>query len=326
MKTILVTGGAGYIGSHVCKALKLAGYLPVTFDNLCHGHEWAVRFGPFFHGDLQNAEDLDAAFTKYRPQAVIHLAASIDLRESIENPHSHYYNNVVGTLSLLKAMNKHHISHLVFSSSAAVYAPPEYLPIDEEHPKGATSPYGKTKWMCEQILSDFDHAHNLKTVSLRYFNAAGADPDGEIGEAHHPETHLIPRLLFTAQNKQTHITIYNKTLPTTDGTAVRDYVHVCDLAQGHVCALEWLKKHQKSDAFNLGTGQGYSVLEMVEKAREISGCPIKVVVENRNTSEYPLLIADARKAKRLLEWTPEYSDLGTIIETAWRWHCNPALV
>lgn len=320
MKTVLVTGGAGYIGSHVCKALRKEGYLPVTFDNLSHGHEWAVRWGPLFHGDLQNQEDLDMAFSEYKPIAVIHLAGSIHLRESIENPHKHYFNNVVGTLSLLKAMVRHQIHQLVFSSSAAIYAHPQYLPLDEAHPKDPINPYGKTKWMSEQMFEDFFHAHGLKTLCLRYFNAAGADPEGEIGEAHNPETHLIPRVLFTAQKRQPYLTIYSNKLKTPDGTAIRDYVHVSDLATAHVQALGWLQREKRPSAFNLGTGQGYSVLEIVERAKVITGAPIEVVIEGKEFSELPILIADPTKANLELGWTPVHSDLDQIIETAWRWH------
>ncbi len=325
MTNILVTGGAGYIGSHVCKALKDAGYTPVTFDNFSHGHEWAVRWGPFFYGDLQNAEDLNNAFSQYRPSAVIHLAGSIHLRESIEDPYKHYFNNVVGSLSLLKAMVKHGVSSLVFSSSAAIYAPPETLPISEEYRKAPINPYGKTKWMTEQIFEDFHRAHGLNAVSLRYFNAAGADPDGDLGEAHNPETHLIPRLIFTAQKKQESFTIYNDKLPTKDGTAVRDYVHVSDLAQAHVLSLKWLEKHQRPNAFNLGTGTGYSVREVLTKIEEISGQTINTLIENRSFEEPPILVADSRKAQEELKWTPTYSDLTQIVETAWQWHSSPIL-
>lgn len=324
MSTVLVTGGAGYIGSHVCKALKKAGFNPITFDNLSHGHEWAIQ-GPFFHGDLQNSEDLDKAFLEFRPKAVIHLAGSIHLRESIENPYKHYFNNVIGSLSLVKTMVKHNVKPLVFSSSAAVYAPPEYLPMDEEHPKNPINPYGKTKWMTEQLFEDFHKAHGINPVSLRYFNAAGADPQGEIGEAHIPETHLIPRLIFTAQKKEKKFTIYNNTLDTPDGTAIRDYVHVSDLADAHVKALLWLEKNQKPNAFNLGTGKGYSVYEVIEKTKEITQSPIEVRVENLNVSELPILIADASKAHTELKWIPKHSDIQQIIETAWNWHCNPVL-
>lgn len=320
MKKILVTGGAGYIGSHVCKALRDAGYEPITFDNLSNGNAWAVRFGPFFRGDLQNKRDLDQVFTKYRPDAVIHLAASIDLRESLENPHSHYANNVGGTLCLLKSMIDHQVFSLVFSSSAAVYAPPAYLPMDEDHPKGATSPYGNTKWMCEQMIHDFYASYGLAGVCLRYFNAAGADAEANIGEAHRPETHLIPRLLMTAQKKQPYFTLYGSDFPTPDGTAIRDYIHVTDLAQAHIKALEWLNVHQRSEAFNLGTGQGFSVLQMIQKVEEVIGYPLEIKYENRRLGESAILVADARKAQAELDWIPVHSDLDSIVATAWKWH------
>lgn len=325
MSKILVTGGAGYIGSHVCKALKNAGFTPVTFDNFSNGHEWAIQWGPFIYGDLQNSEDLDKAFLEFHPDAVIHLAGSIHLRESIENPYKHYFNNVIGSLSLLKAMVKHSVHSLVFSSSAAVYAPPEYLPMDEQHPKAPINPYGKTKWMTEQLFEDFHIAHGINPVCLRYFNAAGADPDGEIGEAHIPETHLIPRLIFTAQQKDKNFIIYNNTLDTPDGTAIRDYIHVSDLADAHVLALRWLQKYQKPSAFNLGTGKGYSVWEVIEKTRSVTGSPIEVLIENRNVAELPTLIADASKAHQELHWTPKHSEIEQIIESAWNWHSSPIL-
>lgn len=319
-RIVLVTGGAGYIGSHVCKALNLAGFTPVTFDNLSHGHEWAVRYGPFFYGDLHNPEDLDQVFAQYQPASVIHMAGSIHLRESIENPSLHYQNNVIGSLALLKAMVKHKVRQIVFSSSAAVYAKPEYLPMDEEHPKDPLNPYGRTKWIVEQIFSDFYRAHGIQSVSLRYFNAAGADPDGEIGESHSPESHLIPLLIFTAEGRRERFTIFNNKLPTPDGTAIRDYVHVTDLAQGHVAALEWLKDNQKPAAFNLGSGSGKSVMEVVEIARQITKEPIPVQIENRLIDELPILVADPTKAKETLGWNPVYSDLETIFQTAHRWH------
>ncbi|NGX37573.1 MAG: UDP-glucose 4-epimerase [Chlamydiae bacterium] len=325
MSVVLVTGGAGYIGSHVCKALRQAGFTPVTFDNLSHGHEWAIRWGPFFYGDLQNSEDLDKAFLEYRPQAVIHLAGSIDLRESIENPYKHYFNNVIGSLSLLKAMVKHQVTSLVFSSSAAVYTTPEYLPIDEDHPKNPVNPYGKTKLIIEEAFKDFHRAHGLNAVSLRYFNAAGADPDAEIGEAHNPETHLITRLILIAQKKEDFFTVYNTSLPTQDGTAIRDYIHVSDLASAHVSALHWLQKKRKPGTFNLGTGQGHSVLQVIDTVKKVTGCPIEVRYENRNLAELPALVADPQRAKQELQWNPMYSDLTQIIETAWKWHSSPIL-
>jgi len=323
MRKVLVTGGAGYIGSHVCKQLKSADYEPITFDNFSHGHEFAVQWGPFVYGDLQNSEDLDRAFSEYTPNAVIHLAGSIHLRESIENPHKHYFNNVIGTLSLLKAMVKHGCKTLVFSSSAAIYGDPKYLPMDEQHPKAPMNPYGRTKWIVEELLPDFHRAHGLNSVSLRYFNAAGADPDGEIGEAHNPETHLIPRLLFTAQKKQEHFCIYSDCLDTPDGTAIRDYVHVSDLARAHVLSLHWIDEYQRPTSFNLGTGKGHSILEVIERAKKITGCPIEIKVENRNLPESPILVADPSYANKELLWTPKLSEIDQILETAWNWHTTP---
>jgi UDP-glucose 4-epimerase len=252
---------------------------------------------------------------------VIHLAGSIHLRESIENPYQHYYNNVVGSLTLLKAMARHQVRMLVFSSSAAVYSMPQYLPMDEKHPKAPINPYGKTKWMTEQIFEDFHHAHGLNAVSLRYFNAAGADPEAEIGEAHNPETHLIPRLLLTALSPDETFTIYNDNLSSPDGTAIRDYIHVSDLAKAHVAALHWLEKNQKPEVFNLGMGTGYSVKEIIERTRQITGKEIAVNVERKDIAELPILVADTAKAKEHLDWTPEFS-LEEIIETAWKWHSS----
>lgn len=323
---ILVTGGAGYIGSHVCKALKKAGFQPITFDNFSHGHEFAVRWGPFVYGDLQNSEDLEKAFIEYRPEAVIHLAGSIHLRESIENPHKHYYNNVIGTLSLLKAMVKYDVQNLVFSSTAAVYGNPQYLPINEDHPKCPMNPYGRTKWIIEQLLEDFQTAHGINPVVLRYFNAAGADPDCEIGEAHNPETHLIPRVFEVAMKKQPCFWIYSNQLKTPDGTAIRDYVHVTDLAQGHVQAMNWIEKNKKPAIFNLGTGKGYSVLEVIEEAKSVTGCAIEVKIDNRNLAESPALIADPSFAIDELGWAPVHSDLRQILKTAWNWHTAPAFI
>lgn len=317
---IFVTGGAGYIGSHVCKALKKAGFNPITFDNLSHGHREVVRFGPLFEGNLCNASDLDLAFTTYQPQAVIHLAGSINLRESIENPFAHYSNNVCGTLSLLNVMVKHSMKKLVFSSSAAVYSPPRYLPIDENHPTEPLNPYGRTKWMAEKICTDFYEAHGLCTLILRYFNAAGADPEGELGEAHYPETHLIPRIIFTAQKKQPYFTIYNDNHNTPDGTAIRDFVHVSDLAEAHVLAVKHLLSKEQPSVINLGAGKGYSVKEVLTIASQITNCPIPVKIENKEIAELPVLVADTRRAHEYLGWTPKWSDLPVILETAWRWH------
>lgn len=329
MPTILVTGGAGYIGSHVCKALAKAGHLPVAFDHLKHGHARAVRWGPLVQGDLNQKDDLDRAFRTYRPDGVIHLASLINLRESFENPHLYYLNNVVGTLSLLKAMVDHEVTGLVFSSSAAVYASwpnKESLPFRETHPLGSASPYGTTKIMCEQLIADFCAAYGLKAICLRYFNAAGADPDGEIGEAHSPETHVIPRLLFTAQGKQPHFTLYHSHHPTKDKTAIRDYIHVSDLATGHLLALQHLPQIKGMEPFNLGTGEGCSVLELIQKAEQVTGRSIQVRREESPSVETPLLVADVTKAKKVLGFQPQFSDLETILTTAWQWHNTPVLV
>lgn len=326
MSEVLVTGGAGYIGSHVCKALKKAGYIPITFDNFSHGHKEAVRFGPLVEGDLCNPLDLDRALHTYQPLAVIHLAGSINLRESLENPFSHYQNNVCGTLSLLNAMVKYSIKNLVYSSSAAVYCIPQYLPIDENHPTEPLNPYGRTKWMAEKICTDFYKAHGLKTFILRYFNAAGADPEGEIGEAHFPETHLIPRIIFTAQKKQSYFTVYNDNHNTPDGTAIRDFIHVADLADAHVLAVQKLLLSNEPLIINLGAGKGYSVKEVLHCAEHITKNSIPIKVINKEIAELPILIADIKRAQKYLQWTPKRSELTTILETAWQWHNSPTLV
>jgi len=317
MKKIVVTGGAGYIGSHVCKALKQAGYEPITFDNLSHGHLSAVRFGPFIQGDLQNDADLEQLFLQYRPDAVIHLAGLIDLRESLQHPANYYYTNVAGSLSLFRAMAKHQIDKLIYSSSAAVYAPTDQK-IQEDALKSPPNPYGNTKWITEQLI---DHFPQLKTVIFRFFNAAGADPDGEIGESHNPETHLIPRAILAAQSREP-LKIYHHQLPTKDGTAIRDYIHVCDLSQAHIQALTFLEKNQKNGIFNLGTGHGHSVLEILAEVEKATGTTVPYILASESISESPSLIADATKARKELNWEPHHSDLSTIVNTAWRWHSS----
>lgn len=308
----------------MCKALENAGYLPITFDNLKHGHYWAVKWGPLFKGDLHNVEDLDQVFTQHDISGVIHLAGSIHLRESIEDPFSHYHNNVQGSLSLFNAMVEHDVKTLVFSSTAAVYASPKSIPMREDHPKEPCNPYGKTKWMMEQIARDFEQAHGLNSLALRYFNAAGADLDGEIGEAHNPETHLIPRVFYTAEGKQDSFTLFWDQHDTPDGSAIRDFVHVNDLANAHVKALKWISEKKKSDVFNLGTGRGYSVFEVIEKAKEVTGCDIPVKILNKEIQECPILIADSSRAQKELGWEPKHSNLETILKSAWKWHKSQA--
>jgi len=281
----------------------------------------AVSFGPLFQGDLLNASDLDEAFSTYQPEAVIHLAGRIDLRESIERPYIHYQSNVMGSLSLFNMMEKHGIQNLVFSSSASVYAPPERLPIREDDAKGPLNPYGKTKWMIEQALEDFP----FHTVSLRYFNAAGASSEGEIGEDHSPETHLIPSLILSAQKKRGPFTLYSSDLNTPDGTAIRDYVHVSDLSAAHVNALDWLKHKPQSEVFNLGTGMGHSILDVIREVERVSGTPIEMVEKKRELKELPVLIADPTKAEKELGWRATHSSLPEIIETAYSWHTAKTL-
>lgn len=318
---ILVVGGAGYIGSHVCKTLSREGFTPVTFDNLSTGHRWAVNWGPLFIGDLHDPKSLDKVFKDYSFSAVIHLASSINVRESIQNPAKYYQNNVVATLNLLDAMINHQVLSLVFSSSAAVYGLPHYTPIDEAHPKDPINVYGKTKWMVEQILQDYFWAYQLCSVSLRYFNAAGADESGQIGEAHDPETHLIPLVIQTALKNREQISIFGNEYPTLDGTAIRDYVHVSDLAEAHLKALKWLKQHRTLEAINLGTGTGYSVKQIVEKVQTITGAPINHRIEKPHLQEPPHLVANYEKAKKLLTWEPT-STLESIVKTAWNWHTS----
>lgn len=321
-KTILVVGGAGYIGSHVCKALKEQGFLPVTFDNLSHGHEWAVRYGPLFLGDLHSEKDLNEAFEKFKPFAVIHLASFIHVRESVENPYKYYTNNVVGTLQLLQAMIRHQVLNLVFSSTASVYGTPRYVPIDELHTQVPHNPYGKSKWMVEQLLEDYHRAHGLRYLCLRYFNAAGADLSGEIGEAHDPETHLIPLVIQTALEMRPSLTIFGTDHPTPDGTAIRDYIHVTDLADAHVRGINWLTTAQTPLTLNLGTSKGYSVREVISSVLRHGGRNIPTQVAERSPADPPVLVADARKAQQILDWQPKFSALETIIESAWKWHAS----
>ncbi|HSX12730.1 MAG TPA: UDP-glucose 4-epimerase GalE [Rhabdochlamydiaceae bacterium] len=317
---ILVIGGAGYIGSHVCKALATSGAVPIVYDNLSSGHQWAIKWGPFFEGDILDTEQLEKAILTYKPRAVIHLASYIDVRESKKDPFKYYENNLVGTLALLQVLCKHKIKKLIFSSSAAVYGKPLYTPIDEAHPKNPINPYGKIKWAIENLLEDFYHSYGLSSVSLRYFNAAGADSEGEIGEAHTPETHLIPRILLTARQKQHELLIFGVDFPTQDGTAVRDFVHVTDLADAHVKALDYLDHNTEPLALNLGTGKGFSIFEMIATASQITGTKIPYKIEKANAEDPPILIANAAKAQILLSWQPTYSTLENILSSAWSWH------
>lgn len=319
-RNILVTGGAGYIGSHACKALAQAGYTPVAYDNLVYGHRWAAKWGPLEVGDIADQDRLAEVIRTYRPEAVMHFSAYTYVGESVEKPAKYYRNNVAGTLTLLEAMRDHGIGRFVFSSSCAVYGQPQKLPISEDHPQDPVSPYGASKQMVERLLRDFDSAYGIRSVSLRYFNAAGADPDGEIGESHDPETHLIPLILEAALGQRTHVSIYGNNYQTPDGTCIRDYIHVTDLADAHIRALDYLQVHNDSKLINLGLGQGYSVKEVIRTAESVTGRRIPVVITDRRPGDPPALIAAAGRATQLLGWEPGYSSLETIIRTAWDWH------
>jgi UDP-glucose-4-epimerase GalE len=317
---VLVTGGAGYIGAHCCKALASRGYHPVVFDSLITGHRQHLRWGSFFHGDTNSASELDACLASYRIDAAMHFAAFIEVGESVADPHKYYFNNVAGTLQLLQALVRHGIRHLVFSSSAAVYGSPLQTPIDEEHPARPLNPYGWTKLMVEIMLADFQSAYSMDWIALRYFNASGADEAADIGEWHDPESHLIPRLLDAALDSRQPVRVYGTDYPTPDGTCIRDYIHVNDLADAHVRALEYLVAGGCSEVFNLGQGRGYSVMEVIAKVQEITGRPLNIKRSDRRPGDAAVLVASTQKVHQKLGWSPAHSDLDNIIASAWKWH------
>ncbi len=326
MSRVLVTGGAGYIGSHACKALALAGYEPITYDNFVYGHEWAVRWGPFERGDILDSRRLREVLAEYRPTAVMHFAAFAYVGESVEDPAKYYLNNVAGTLRLLEAMRANEIGRIVFSSTCATYGIPATVPINESHPQQPINPYGRTKLMIEQALADYSSAYGLASCALRYFNAAGADPDGEIGECHDPETHLIPNVLRAATGELDELSIFGDDYGTEDGTCIRDYIHVTDLAEAHVLALQYLENREGFHAFNLGTETGNSVKQVVDTAVEVVGRPIPTRIVPRRAGDPPVLVADSNRARVTLGWRPRYTGIRPIVETAWQWHRNrPAL-
>jgi UDP-glucose 4-epimerase len=321
MKNILVTGGAGYIGSHIIKELLKQGYNPVTYDNLKKGHRRAVLGGTFIKGDLADKKKLDQTFKKYKPNAVIHLAALSLVGESEKKPDLYFRENVCYGLNLLETMVKYNVLKIVFSSTAAVYGQPKTMPILESFSLKPVNVYGLSKLHFEQILKAYNKSYGLGFVSLRYFNAAGADPKGEIGEDHHPETHLIPRVLKTALGQQKEVTIYGTDYNTPDGTCIRDYIHVTDLAQAHILALKYLeKKSVESQVYNLGNEKGNSVLEVINLAKKITGINFKVLKGRRRKGDPVRLVASSKKIKKELNWEPAYGDLKTIIKTAWQWH------
>ena len=318
---ILVLGGAGYIGSHTVYELVDAGYEVIVVDNLLTGFKEAVHpQAKFYEGDIRDKIFLDNILSKEKIDGVIHFAASSQVGESMKNPLKYYNNNLCGTEVLLESMVEHGIDKIVFSSTAATYGEPERTPILETDPTNPTNCYGETKKSMERMFYWVEKAHGLRYVSLRYFNACGAHISGKIGEAHNPETHLIPIILQAAQGTRDHISIFGTDYPTSDGTCIRDYIHVTDLAQAHILAVEYLMKGGKSDIFNLGNGVGFSVREVIEKAKEVTQKDIKVVEESRRSGDPAVLIASSDKAKTVLGWKPEYDDLGTIIKTAWKWH------
>ncbi len=319
MQTTLVVGGAGYIGSHMVKFLARAGHRVVVLDNLSTGHADAVRYGELVVGDMADTGLLDRLFQSHRFDAVMHFAAFSLVGESVSDPGKYYRNNVANTLNLLDAMVRHHVRHFVFSSTAATFGEPQADRIDESHPQNPINPYGRSKLMVEHILADYDRAYGLKSVCLRYFNAAGADPEGELGERHNPETHLIPLVLQAASGRRSHIHVFGTDYDTPDGSCLRDYIHVQDLCSAHLLALEWLQEQQQSQQFNLGNGDGYSVLEVITVAREVTGQEIPVLVGDRRAGDPARLIADARRAQNQLGWKPDYPDLPQMITDAWRW-------
>lgn len=323
MSTILVTGGAGYIGTHAALALKNAGYEVIVLDNLSYGHRELVEEVlkvKLIVGDTNDRALLDKIFSTHDIAAVMHFAAFIAVGESVTDPAKYYRNNVTGTLTLLEAMNDASIKKFIFSSTCALYGVPKFIPLTEDHPIDPISPYATSKWMVERILSDFDTAYNLKSVRFRYFNAAGADPDGKLGEDHEPETHLIPLVLLAALGKRESISIFGTDYPTEDGTCIRDYIHVVDLAQAHVQGLEYLLKGGESEVFNLGNGNGFSVREVIETAKQVTGKEFKIVERERRPGDPPILVGSSEKARQVLGWRPQYADLKEIISHAWQWH------
>lgn len=318
--TILVTGGAGYIGSHTCKALQDSDCLPVAYDNLVYGHREAAQWGPLECGDILDQARLDQVFCLYQPEAVIHFAAYAYVGESVVDPGKYYQNNVAGTINLLESMRRHGCRMIIFSSTCASFGLPKMVPIDETAEQNPINPYGRSKLMIEQILKDYDGAYGIRHIALRYFNAAGADPEGAVGEDHEPETHLIPLVIDAALGRRECIEIFGTDYPTPDGTAIRDYIHVTDLADAHVRAVDKLRRAGSSDQFNLGTGAGTSVRQIIQSVETISGCTVPVREGQRRPGDPPELVADPRKALQYLDWRPRLSELETIVETAFRWH------
>lgn len=319
MTRVLVTGGAGYIGSHTAKALAREGFEPVVLDNLSTGHRWAVKWGPLIEGDLADAALIRKTLRDYGVEAVVHFAASADVGESVRNPRKYYRNNVVNTLNLLDAMLDTGVTRIVFSSTCATYGVLESIPVSEDHPQQPVSPYGESKLFVERILRRYGDTYGLNWVALRYFNAAGADPEGEVGSAVDPEIRLIPLAIQAALGQRPAIDIFGTDYPTPDGTGIRDYIHVSDLAEAHIAALHYLTGGGASVALNLGTGQGFSVREVIEAVERISGRRVPARKMPRRPGDPPAVVADASRARAILGWEPRHSGLDEIVRTAWRW-------
>ena len=320
MTTILVTGGAGYIGSHACKALAAAGYTPVTYDNLSTGWQDAVKFGPFEQGDLLDRARLDEVFAKHRPAAVVHFAALSQVGESMTDPGKYWRNNVSGSLTLIEAATDAGCLDFVFSSTCATYGDQDNVVLDENSPQYPVNSYGASKRAIEDILANFESSHGLNSVIFRYFNVAGADPDAEVGEFHQPETHLVPLMLDAIDGKRPALTIFGTDYETPDGTCIRDYVHVCDLVDAHVLGLKWLEQQKGSRIFNLGTGNGFSVREVVDNSRSVTNRDVPIVEGDRRPGDCTRLVSGSSRAVTELGWSPSRSDMATMISDAWRWH------
>jgi UDP-glucose-4-epimerase GalE len=317
---VLITGGAGYIGSHAVKEARKYGFQPITYDSLLMGHRWAVRDDIFVKGDLADRAKLVQVFRKYKPVAVMHFASHLSVGESVINPQKYYQDNIGNALNLFSVMLEQKVNYFILSSTAAVYGNPVKVPMPESHPKNPINPYGDSKYILERILAWYDQAYGLKSTFLRYFNASGADASGELGEDHHPEIHLIPLVLDAASGLRKEITVFGTDYPTPDGTCIRDYIHVTDLAEAHFLALKRMMKSCKSDFFNLGTGKGYSVQQVIRMTEKVTGLKVPVKIGPRRPGDPPSLVAQSKKAQKILGWKPKYSKLETILETAWRWH------